>query len=67
MKQAERIPQPNYIQKLHHLWRIGALPRDVGLHMIDIAHDDWCGVFQGTRCDCDPDVTLKCSLSGTNN
>ena len=27
MKQAERIPQPNYIQKLHHLWRIGALDR----------------------------------------
>ena len=23
---------------------------------VDILHDDWCGVFKGRRCDCEPDV-----------
>jgi hypothetical protein len=67
MKQGKKIPQPNYVRKLHYLYRIGALPRHVGLHMVDVAHDDWCGIFEGQRCDCDPDIRLKYSLSGANN
>ena len=64
MKQAKTIPHPNYMRKLHYLWRIGALPRDVGLHMLDVAHGDWCGIFEGKRCNCDPDITLKFGLAG---
>ena len=30
----------NYLRKLRYLWRIGALPRRVGLHMVDVCHDD---------------------------
>ena len=67
MKQTQQPKQHNYIRKLHYLWRIGALPRTVGLHMLDVAHDDWCGIFEGKRCNCDPDVRLKYSLSWSAN
>ena len=62
LKQSKRHMRHNYLQKLHHLWRTGALPRDAGLHLIDVAHDDWCGIFDGKRCNCDPDIKLKRSL-----
>jgi len=58
---------PNYVRKLQYLWRVGAIPRDVGLHLVDVAHDDWCGIFQQQRCNCDPDIRLKWSLADANN
>ena len=61
MKRPKKIAQSNYIRKLHYLFRIGALPRDVRAHQISVYHDSWCGVFQGKRCDCDPKVRLKWS------
>ena len=64
MKQGRRIPQPNYIRKLHDRWRIGALSCDVGYHHVTVEHDDWCGIFEGKRCDCDPDITRTFSLAG---
>jgi hypothetical protein len=51
MKQGKKIPQPHSVQKLHSLSRIGALPRDVGLPLLDVAHDGWCGIVAGQRCD----------------
>ena len=60
-KRGKKSPQSNSVTKLHSLWRIGALPRDVGVHHIAVEHDDWCGVFQGKRCDCDPTITLRWS------
>jgi hypothetical protein len=58
-KQTKKISQPNYVRKLHYLYRIGALPRDVGVHQISVAHDNWCGIFEGRFCNCDPDISLK--------
>lgn len=58
-KRGTRVPQPNYVRKLHYLWKIDALPREVGVHMLDVAHDAWCSIFQRQRCNCDPDITLK--------
>ena len=68
-KRDKTIPQPNYVRKLHYLYRIGALPRDIGLHMVDVAHDDWCGIFQEPpqRCNCDPDIRLKATVPGNLN
>lgn len=66
MKQ-RKIAQPNYVRKLHYLYRTGALPKDIGVHMISIFHDAWCGVWQQQRCDCDPDIRLKTSLPGNMN
>jgi hypothetical protein len=64
MKHSKPPKQPNYAQKLQYRWRIGALPRAVGLHMVTIWHDDWCGIYQGKACNCDPDITLKATLPG---
>ena len=63
MKQAS-VPQHNYLTKIHQMWQIGALPREVGYHQVSVYHDDWCGIFQGQRCNCDPDIKLKFSLAG---
>jgi hypothetical protein len=52
-------PPHHYLTKLHQMWASGALPREAGLHMVTIYHDDWCGIFAGTRCNCDPDITLS--------
>ena len=57
-----RVPQPNYVRKLHYLYRIGAIPRSVGVHMITVFHDDWCAIYQDRRCNCDPDITLKATV-----
>lgn len=65
---ARNIPQlPNYVRKLRYLHRIGALPREVGLHMVEVYHDDWCGIYKDQRCQCDPDIRLKCSLPAADN
>ena len=60
-KQGKKIPQPHYVRKLHYLLKVGALPREIGLHAVDVAHDNWCGIFEGKRCNCDPEITLKWS------
>ena len=64
MKQEASLPQHNYLAKIEAMWQTGALPREVGLHQISVAHDDWCGIFEGKRCCCDPDIQLKFSLAG---
>ena len=54
-------PQHNYLAKMHRMWQTGALPREAGYHQVAVAHDDWCGIFQGQRCNCGPDITVKWS------
>ena len=27
-----------------------------GVHHVSILHDDWCGIFNGEACNCDPDI-----------
>lgn len=29
------------------------------LRHIDIFHDDWCAIFKGGECNCNPDVLLR--------
>jgi hypothetical protein len=62
MKRSKRSPLPNYVRKLHYLYRIGALPPGAGLHLVDIEHDAWCRIFQGKRCNCNPDIRLKATV-----
>ena len=67
MKQPKATPQPNYVRKLHALYRIGAIPREAGLHMVTVYHDGWCGIYQDQRCNCDPEIRLKVSVPGAMN
>ena len=62
---ATPTPEHNYVRKLHYLWRVGAIPREGGLHLLTVWHDDWCGVYNGQLCNCDPDSTLKATVPGT--
>jgi hypothetical protein len=59
MKHRNTIPHDNYVTKMQQMWSTGALPRDVGVHQVSVSHDDWCGIWQQQRCNCDPDITLK--------
>lgn len=67
MKQGKQIPQPNDVRKLPSLWQIRAIPGDVGLYMVRISHDDWCGVLQSKRCDCAPELRRKATVPGWLN
>lgn len=60
-KRASKLPAHNYLRKLRYLMRVGALPYTVGLHQLTIFHDDWCGIYQGKRCNCNPDIRLAWS------
>jgi hypothetical protein len=43
-KPGTKIPPPHSVRKLPFLWRLGALPRDVGRHQVSIYHDAWGGI-----------------------
>jgi len=61
MNHSTPVQQHNYLTKMAQMWQSGALPREAGYHQVDVAHDAWCGIFAGKRCNCDPDIILKCS------
>jgi hypothetical protein len=48
----------------HYHAKVAALMKDMppGVASIRVAHDDWCGVYQGKRCNCDPEVGLEWTL-----
>lgn len=48
----------NYYKKLVQLHAQGQIPTP-SLSLVDIHHDDWCGVFRGQYCNCDPDIVLR--------
>ena len=39
--------------------RHGSALQGSGVHIAHVAHDDWCGIWSGRECDCDPDVTTE--------
>lgn len=47
--------QPNYVKEMTRLFDAGVIKRGEFL-MVDVAHDDWCAIYQGGPCDCDPDI-----------
>lgn len=48
---------PNYLPDALDLASRLARERGPGtISQITISHDDWCSIFQGAPCDCDPDV-----------
>ena len=44
----------NYTLKLLRLQAEGKAPASPGLWRCEVRHDDWCGIWRGGRCDCDP-------------
>lgn len=48
----------NYYKKLLQLYDQGTLGKP-GLTEIDICHDDWCAIYRGGYCNCNPEVRVR--------
>lgn len=49
--------ESNYVRKL-----LDKVPADwaPGASIVDILHDDWCGILNGgDRCNCDPEIRIS--------
>ena len=52
------MAEHNYLTKIKKLYAEGKIP-SASLSNVDIYHDDWCAIYRGGLCDCDPDVVVK--------
>jgi hypothetical protein len=50
--------QHNYYDKLMKLIETTTFPAG-RITDVDIYHDDWCGIYRGGYCDCDPEIQLR--------
>jgi hypothetical protein len=48
----------NCYKKLLKLFNEDKLPRSC-LSGVDIYHDDWCRIYRGGYCNCDPDIVVR--------
>jgi hypothetical protein len=57
----ERTVQSNYWKILDDLRRTGQveMPEAGTVQHLNIAHDDFCAIYTGGACNCDPDVSVK--------
>ena len=49
-------PGGNYVPKFS---AIAAMLPAGGLYYLMTSHDDWCGLFRGRACNCDPDIVVR--------
>lgn len=47
--------QPNYVKKMQELFDAGVIKRGDVLNVL-VAHDDWCAIYDGKPCNCEPDI-----------
>ncbi len=50
-------PGGNYVSKIARLIEKNPQLRGCAL-LIDIRHDDWCAIYSGRPCNCDPEVEV---------
>jgi hypothetical protein len=48
----------NYYKKLKKLFDQGKIPT-MSAQLVEIYHDDWCAIYRGKYCNCDPDIKLR--------
>lgn len=51
----------NYNRKIRKLFEEGKFKP--GLHHVTINHDNWCGLYKGRYCNCNPDIVIHNPLS----
>jgi len=49
----------NYMKRIATLQRAGKIPSAPGVYQIDVRHDDWCNIYRGGYCNCDPEIVLR--------
>jgi len=47
----------NYLKKLGKVWDQKKYPPNI--YDVIVAHDEWCSIYSGQECNCDPDITIK--------
>jgi hypothetical protein len=54
----------SHVKKLRKLMAQGKIPMKAGtVSQVHVAHDDWCRIFKGQRCNCDPDIRVSWTLA----
>ena len=52
--------QHNHRAKINRLCAAGKIPVVPGsVNSIAVVHDDWCAIFAGGFCNCDPDIRVN--------
>lgn len=58
-KRSRRQRLPNHLREIQWLAQLGILRFTPGtVQEVTIEHDNWCAVWHGGRCNCDPLVQL---------
>jgi hypothetical protein len=52
------LTQPNYVKEMARLFDSGVIKRGEA-YLVDVAHDDWCAIYHGEPCNCDPDIVNR--------
>lgn len=55
IKWSGNAPGGNYTEKL----LAQPTPRPGEAVVVEVRHDDWCAIFNGNPCNCEPDVTSR--------
>jgi hypothetical protein len=48
----------NYYQKVIELFEQGKVPPGC-IREVDVWHDEWCDIYRGGYCNCEPEVTVR--------
>ena len=48
----------NYKTKIKSMIENGDLPEGASLSTLNVYHDDFCSIFYGKKCDCNPTIKL---------
>ena len=49
----------NYERIIKKMIAEGKIPASVGVSHIYVMHDDWCEIYNGGYCNCNPEVTFN--------
>jgi len=52
------LSEHNYLRKVLAMQRAGLFPA-AGVASVRISHDDWCGIFTGGACNCEPLIRVE--------
>jgi hypothetical protein len=53
------MKEHNHVKKLKRFIASGRILVMAGtVSLVDVAHDDWCRIFKGKRCNCDPEIRV---------
>ncbi len=55
---AEHETEGRYRAQLLEMIRADKTPTALGLHIANVYHDDWCAIFSGGMCNCEPTIQI---------